>query len=173
MRGRNLPGTSVGKCLGIVNQDVCVPPLPLAEVSRISASVARYDPSEEPCTDLGNARRFARMFYERCRYVPERKSWIVWDGALWRQDPDGVAERYAKCVPESIRVSAGLEFDEARRDMLLKWAKLSESQPRIQALLALAKTEPKIPLHETELDQVPDLLCVRNGVVDLRTFTFR
>jgi len=56
------------------NDQRCVPPLPEEEVKRIAQSVARYPQgtvvTQEPYTELGNAKRFIRHHGQDLRYVP-------------------------------------------------------------------------------------------------------
>ncbi|KKL83177.1 hypothetical protein LCGC14_1977380 [marine sediment metagenome] len=52
-------------------------------------------------------------------------------------------------------------------------AKRTESEARIAAMIALAASEPGIPVRPAELDADPWLLNVQNGTLDLRTGTLR
>ncbi|MEX0795736.1 MAG: phage/plasmid primase, P4 family [Acidimicrobiia bacterium] len=58
------------------------------------------------------------------------------------------------------------------RKALNSWAKQSASVYKVQAMINLARSEPGVLTVPSDLDADPDLLCVENGYVDLRTGTF-
>jgi putative DNA primase/helicase len=62
-------------------------------------------------------------------------------------------------------------LERAKRDM--RWCLISESAPRINAMLDLARSEDGIPAVPDELDRDPWLLNVQNGTLDLRTGRLR
>jgi putative DNA primase/helicase len=126
-------------------------------------------------TDAGNARWFARAFGDQVRYVRERGKWIMNVGTHWADDVDGAIERMAKAAISGIFDTLG-EFghqQREQRDALYKHATRSEAAPRIAAALSLFKSEAGVTISQAQLDPDPMLLGVRNGVVDLRTGTFR
>jgi len=59
------------------------------------------------------------------------------------------------------------------RDELFAWAKRSQSRRSIEAMIALARSEPGILAQLTDFDSDPMLLNVENGTIDLRTGTRR
>jgi putative DNA primase/helicase len=61
----------------------------------------------------------------------------------------------------------------ARAKRRLDWALKSESAPRINAALDLARSGPGIPILPEEMDRDPWLLNCGNGTVELRTGTLR
>ncbi len=120
-------------------------------------------------TDLGNAELFVHVHGSRLRWVAERRRWIVWQGGRWRLDVTGEAERAAKLTAKLLlERAAGIE-DATERAKAAKWAASSQSEPRIRAMLTLARTEPQIALSEGDLDADPFLLACANGTLDLRT----
>ncbi|MBA4107638.1 MAG: hypothetical protein C0485_18040 [Pirellula sp.] len=133
----------------------------------------REDTRTAPLTDLGNGRRFARLYGQTVRYVHNWGKWLVWDGTRWRLDDRGVVMSLAKEIPRHI-------LDEARRlttpDELsahMKWAKASQSLRRFEATLALAESEPPIAIGPELLDTQPWQFNCANGTVDLRTGQLR
>lgn len=56
---------------------------------------------------------------------------------------------------------------------LQKWAKESQARPRLDAMVALAKSEFPIAVRTEDFDADPWLLNVKNGTIDLRTGTLR
>lgn len=137
-------------------------------------------------TDMGNARRIVLDHRTSVRYVPGM-GWLSWADTHWARDVDGQAMRHAKRTVRGIELEAAamyeiaaLEPDESKREKALKaasarlaHAKRSQQQPRLEALLACASTEPEFVLHADKLDADPWLLNAPNGTVELRTGTVR
>jgi putative DNA primase/helicase len=120
-------------------------------------------------TDLGNARRMAKMYGGRMRYCGPWKSWFVWDGTRWRRDDTGEACRMAKRTIRAMQMEAlGIE-KKSRKAALLKWALESESARHIDAMIALCRSEPGVPVGVDRWDRDGWLFNCRNGTIDLRT----
>jgi putative DNA primase/helicase len=124
-------------------------------------------------SDLGNARRLVQLHGRDLRYDAARRSWLVWDGQRWARDATGAVQRRAKQVVQAIHAEAAAESDSRRRRLLAKHALESEAEPRIRRMVALAESEPGIPVVPAELDVDPWLLNVGNGTLDLRTGMLR
>lgn len=121
------------------------------------------------CTDLGNARRLAKRHGDDLRDCRLWRQWLVWDGTRWVTDDTGEVERRAKQTVESIYQEAASARTKQEREALARWAKRSESAPRIRAMIALAETEPGIWVRPSQLDTNPWLLNCANGTLDLRS----
>ena len=148
-------------------------------------------------TDLGNAIRLVNTFGDDLRYRKEI-GWFVWSGRRWEHDETGHIHRHAKRVSDLIRQEAKellevakklLEVPEADEDKkkkrvekaeqkqaiaeaLLEWAKKSEGIGRIEAAIALARSDLRVAINDVEsLDGDPWRLNVLNGTIDLRTGT--
>lgn len=119
-------------------------------------------------SDLGNARRFVERHGGDVHYVPGL-GWLTWDCRRWRRDETGEVMRRAKEISHVIRAEALKQPGALTRKKLFQWALRTESRPRLEALLALAQTEPGIMLPVDKLDTDPWLLNVRNGTLHLRT----
>jgi putative DNA primase/helicase len=126
----------------------------------------------DTCTDLGNAQRLVEQFGENLRYCGERKSWMVWTGTRWERDTTGQVERWAKDTVKNIYHEAA-NAQEKDTKKLGDWAKASASLQRIRNMIALAQTEPSIPISTNEFDREPYLLNFLNGTLDLRTGELR
>lgn len=130
------------------------------------------DPAEDPETpglnDVGNARRLARRFGHLLRFVPEW-SWLVWDGQRWAPDKTGQVIEFAKRTARAIYLEAAEAGDEERAKDIAKWAGSSHNRSKIDAMIALARSDPLIVARPEEFDQDPLLLNVKNGILDLRT----
>jgi putative DNA primase/helicase len=124
-------------------------------------------------TDTGNGQRFALQHGQWARYCFERKSWLLWDGQRWAWDPGDGAMRLAKATARSIYEEAAGEASDERRGKIAAWAVRSESEKALRAMLALAQSEPGIPIRVDALDADGWLLNVDNGTLELKTSTLR
>ncbi|AEG14986.1 phage/plasmid primase, P4 family [Desulfofundulus kuznetsovii DSM 6115] len=130
-------------------------------------------PSGEHLTDLGNARRLVARYGQDLRYCHPWGKWLVWTGKGWKVDETGAVLRLAKETVRNIYAEAAAEPDEKARQRIVDHALRSESAGRIKAMVALAESEPGIPVLPAELDRDPWLLNVLNGTIDLRTGELR
>ena len=121
---------------------------------------------QEGRTDIANGKRLARIAHGLAHYIPAWDSWIVWDGRRWRHDDLGIRE-FAKNVPSTILADA---MAVTPVDMAAcAWGIASASKGRIDAAIAMCKSEPGIAIDHQQLDADPWLLNCLNGTVDLRT----
>jgi putative DNA primase/helicase len=127
----------------------------------------------ERCTDLGNARRLVRLHGERLRYCHPWRRWLVYREGRWQTDDTGLVAQLAKATVMTLYTEARDCPGEEARKALAAWAAKSESEPRLRAMVELAKTEPGIPARPEDFDADPSLFSVRNGTLDLRTGTLR
>lgn len=118
-------------------------------------------------TDTANADRLIARCGDDLRYVPLWKRWLVWDGTKWAQDVRGGIVLCAKDTARQIHLEAAETDDTRQQESIGGWARTSQSEPRIRAMVKLAA--PEVPIAPNELDSNPLLLCVENGVLDLRT----
>jgi P4 family phage/plasmid primase-like protien len=126
-------------------------------------------PDSFACTDYGNAERLVARHGADLRYVHAWKSWLVWDGSRWKPDATDEVERRAKETTRAMfRAAADVDDDDRRRALALH-ARKSESGPRLTEMVKRARSEPGVPIEPGELDRDRMALCVRNGIVDLRT----
>ncbi|AZF90333.1 MAG: P4 family primase [Phage 5P_3] len=143
---------------------------PLAEL------VANADEEDtERLTDVGNGRRFARMYGDRAKWVAEW-GWMVFDGRRWTQDVTGATHRLAKQVAASFYRDA----EEAARNnntdlakQLSQHAWRSQSARAINAMLDMAQSEPPCVARPEQFDADPWALNCLNGTLDLRTGALR
>jgi putative DNA primase/helicase len=126
-------------------------------------------------TDLGNARRLVHRHGNNIRFIAEWGKWMVWNqnGTRWEIDDDGAAMRLAKETVEGIYTDALSLANEADRIELRRHALRSQAEARLKAMVNLAQTEAAVVISASQLDADPWLLGVRNGVINLKTDTFR
>jgi P4 family phage/plasmid primase-like protien len=118
-------------------------------------------------TDVGNAERFVRQFRETVKYNSKRKMWLLWEGTHWAWDDNVQILVKAQETVRSIYTEAAAHDNKIFREALASWAKSSESNMRISAMLAQAKAH--VPIELNELDRDGYLLNCQNGTIDLRT----
>jgi putative DNA primase/helicase len=125
------------------------------------------------CTDLGNAQRLMARHGHDLRYSHMSNTWYVWDGIRWAPDHTGEAQRRAKDTVRQIYGEACGELDVERRREIAAWAKTSESESRLRAMVSLAQSEPGVPVLPREMDADPWLFNCLNGTIDLHTGDLR
>jgi putative DNA primase/helicase len=119
-------------------------------------------------TDLGNARRLAFASGADIRYCFSMKKWFIWSGRLWVQDDTGEMLRKAKDTVRAILTEAAMAADDAERKRLVAHEQRSEARTKIEAMVALAQSEPNIPIRLAQLDAEPNLFNLANGVLNLQ-----
>jgi phage/plasmid-associated DNA primase len=134
-------------------------PLPDSEVETIARSYARYPQgtvvTQEPCTDLGNARRFISQHGQDLRFVSSWKKWLIWDETRWAVDETyKVLQRAKETVRSLPNELASIQEDEKRRAFIQHIAR-SEGYRRIADIVELAKSETGIPVSSDQLDADP------------------
>lgn len=120
-------------------------------------------------TDLGAAERFVRQHGANLRYAVETKTWHRYDGARWEPDTLNQVYQMAKQTVKSMYAELPLEADPEKRKALYKFIQKCESERSLNAIVNLAKTDPRVAISVTEFDKQPYLLNCKNGTVDLRT----
>ena len=139
---------------------------PVYEIDALATGLAKIKALP---TDVGNARRLVGLFHQDIRYCPAFKKWFIWDGTRWVKDDAGKIVGYAKKTIKAMHRHTGTEEDDEKRKASAGWNFLSESLARIKAMIELAKDDPRIVVHPSELDSDPMKLGVESGTVDLRT----
>ncbi len=142
-----------------------------ATAMKFDALMDDVEPDGGPLTELGLARRMVKSYGNRIRYVPQIRTWYVWDGQRWAEDITGDVTRMAKATVDALHGSA--RFDLERRESLTKaWLKM-QTASHLRAIVELACTEPGVPVTTDELDPDVWALNVGNGIIDLHTGELR
>ncbi len=124
-------------------------------------------------TDLGNAERLVARHGHDLRYIHAWGKWLEYDATRWRVDDTGGVRRRAKATTRSIYGESEKQEHAELRKELAQHAIVSEARSRVEAMVALAESEPGIPVRPDDLDKDPWLLNVENGTIDLRTGELR
>lgn len=140
-------------------------------------------------TDAGNVALLASVVDGNLRYVPERRTWLSWNGERWEPDTYGtaaqaaalqVAEHYHRQAAEIRKQAKASTLDakeqkriEQAAENVEKWAGHCRNKRTLDNMLNLAKSDDRFTLAVSELDRDPWLFGVANGVVDLRTGELR
>jgi P4 family phage/plasmid primase-like protien len=135
--------------------------------------VRRPRAKEYPLTDYGNAERLVKCHGANLRYCEAWGKWLVWDDSRWVVDRTGEVMRRAKyTIRAFIREALDID-DDTKRQAYLKHLLKSESERALRAMIALAQSEPGIPVVPEKLDTHPMLLTCKNGTLDLTTGELR
>ena len=121
--------------------------------------------------DIRNAKAFAQIARGHFLYVATRDRWLQWNQQMWNVCEKDEHVAMAKDVCGRILNAAGNVFgqDQERGKRLVQEAMAAHTLSRITAMLKLTVSEPDMATTDRELDCDPNLLGVRNGVIDLRT----
>lgn len=130
---------------------------------------------EFPLTEVGDAEFFASLYKGRVYFDHLRQRFLISDeqSGLWLPD---ATEQLTQMVKDSMRArqKAALAIENlGDRKAATQWALGGESRKRITNTLALVRSERPVADDGLNWDQEPFLLGCRNGVIDLRTGTFR
>lgn len=153
--------------------------IPLATMRAQTAFAANADvrPDWSLKGDLIGTRFFKDRYIGKLVFVTSLGKWLLWDDekAQWRWCDLGEHIEAAKgTVLELYHIACqqGVSDFEAWKGIIAATAKL-QTEPRIKAVLELAKSETGMSILTDVLDAHPELIGVRNGVVNLRTGALR
>ncbi|MHB8125865.1 MAG: phage/plasmid primase, P4 family [Desulfitobacteriaceae bacterium] len=163
-----------------VNTEECNPPLPQGEVKKIAESITRHDPGEflngtfpYNMTETGNAELLANRLSGDFIWVPERKTWMQWNGKYWQETIRGeIIQAAIKCFRDARKGAVTID-DERHKTKIENWLLRSEGKRNIDSAIALMMSYPGIAKSVSELDNNDMLLNVLNGTVDLITGQLR
>lgn len=132
---------------------------------RLQSKCSKYHP-----TDSGNGERFTARYSDTVRYCLVRKTWYLYTGKQWLDDRTNLVRQLAKEAARSmhLEVYSILDDDVARRK-LADWAARSENEQRINAMLNMASSEPKIAVLPEAFDSDGNLFNCLNGTLNLTT----
>lgn len=124
-------------------------------------------------TDLGNAEYLINCYGEDLRYDVDSGRWLYWSGTHWHRDDTGHIDRLARKAIRNLYDVLKTIHDPDRSKKLFSHILKSESRPRLEAMIAMARYCPGIPVKTADLDADHWLLNCANGTLDLRTSKLR
>lgn len=125
------------------------------------------DAGDDSLTDSRLAERLADdHLRDRYRYCAQLGGWHGFNGAIWAACPD---EEVVEQVRQYLRDLLAAETREAADPVRLNQLAQLQYRSRISSVAALCKGMDGILTDPLSFDEDPWLLCVGNGVVDLRT----
>lgn len=145
-----------------------------ADRARVAATLNKLQPAKNTSyesSDIGDGRLFADVFKDRARFVPERKSWFVYDGRVWSNDVSGLGVM-ALCktlAKELLTYTATIEDDKVR-GIYLKHAQRWQRRQTREIILRDARDV--YPVSAKEFDVDPFLINCKNGTVNVKTGIF-
>jgi len=128
-------------------------------------------PQPSRCTDLANSERLVARYGTDLRSCKAWGEWACWDGRRWKLDTTYYPITLGKRVARSIYQEAADAETKEERQELGAWARRSEAEARINAMVSLARDA--LPIEPQQFDTNPWALNVRNGTIDLRTGELR
>lgn len=166
MRRRGFDADSVLAALRRHNATHCQPPLPEAEVQRIAASVARYQPATPPVvwTEDDLTLRFTEL-YQDLRYIAPWGKWLRYGNGVWRDDSVLVVFDRAREVCRDATVSV-----DPKDKGTLKFLRASKTRAAVENM---ARSDPRHAATVEQWDRDPYLLNTPDGTCDLHSGEMR
>lgn len=126
-----------------------------------------------PLTELGNAHRMFDTNNGRLRYVPEVQSWLVWHNDAWQWDEGSRVRMLAANLPAAIYAEGSQHLTEA--DFFAKWARKSQEQRTINAVVSILSDFASVRLQLSNIDANHFSVGFNDAqqVIDLRTGSAR
>ena len=195
MRRRGMSEEGILAALRVENQERCVPPLTDGVLCKTAKSVAKYAPAQMPIlelivssssrtspaapegplmtTDMGNALRLVRRHKDNIRHCGVLSEWVTWDERRWCRDENSRITELAKETVVEIAVEADAITDDDSKAAYVKHAVRSQGHRALQAMVALAASDPEVCVEPDIFDQHPMLLNTAGGTIDLETGKLR
>lgn len=144
----------------------------LSEIDNVDVHPKQLENIKEARGDVRNGKIFAAQAAGQFLYVNSDKSWMMWSQKEQRWTPCNKSEhiQFAKQVAQAMLLNAAKEFiGDTKR--ITEIARIQD-QHKLLAMIDMAATEPSVAVGSmVEFDADPNLLGVRNGVIDLRSST--
>jgi len=139
----------------------------------VEPNITSQTAANDDAKDIRNGRLFAESNRGQLLFIPETNDVLKFSAEGWVRGSTGEAERAAKAVIAGMRIEACELFktthDDPKAKELNKHADYSSTVQRIQAMIDLAKSEEGMSERISIFDADPNLLGVRNGILNLKT----
>lgn len=124
-------------------------------------------------TALGSAIRLRDRYHGELRHV-DSVGWHKYNGMTWELDEAGADRCVQSVISLVLREAKHHEDDDPQRsDQLLNWYKNSQSASQLDGVRRQARSLEGLNASAMDFDRDPNLLNVRNGVLDLVSCDFR
>jgi putative DNA primase/helicase len=123
--------------------------------------------------DLGNMERLVLRYGETFRYT-RAVGWLYWDKTHWQIDETGRINEASYEVArrirgETVKVKGTTKEDEAIREEIRRWCKVSKSAARLKAMVSLAESDSTVSTRIDSFDQDANLFNCTSGTINLTT----
>lgn len=162
---------------GLLHDDPEAGTAPVDPEPTWESDAARWYDRREAYTDndLGRARRLIDLAAGSIRYCFTWDAWMIYEDGRWGRNTSGALGRYAHQVgADLLAESRHLESKYAETaTKLYKQANTCGNKAKIQNMIGVAQDIEGVSVQPDEFDANPWLLGIENGVVDLRSGTWR
>ncbi len=138
---------------------------------------SRFELNDKLCADL-----LFHLFYGEYMFWVECGIWLRWIGHKWKKDSENrLFYQAIRKLPKVVRHIADVHIEprnagskEGRKiyDEWCKYAGRVGNKERVSAAIAVLQTDHRMQVHTEQLDEDPNMLGCRNGVIDLETGGF-
>lgn len=132
----------------------------------------QLDPLEFGQDQSGMADWLCALYGKFIRYDHTVERWYIWTGKVWQPDETMAIRRIFTDAVYLREEATDSRRGDAKKDDLAKTYQFLRSMKSLSAMksvLELAQGRIPIACKNSDWDRDPDLLCVQNGVVNLRT----
>ncbi len=149
--------------------------LPANSQSEVSAPLdPALDPARWPRSDLGAAEAFVDREGENVRFDNAQERWLVWDHHLWRPDTHGMIYRLTHAhIRQWQKETIERVKNKQERESLIDYLFKLERRSGVDNTIAMSKTLLPVADPGDNWDKNAWLMCMANGVVDLKTGKLR
>jgi len=150
---------------------------PPAKPGTIASALAVYSRNQQDLASIGGGRplrsgdqaglseAIADGFEGKCKYIPELKSWTVYDGYKWSEDRSGsmlqVAKLAARAAADRAEMAGNPALGKAFRSLL--------SAPKLKGALEIAATDPRLVDSLNRFDCDPFTINTQSGLFNFIT----
>lgn len=116
------------------------------------------------CSDLANARRLERFCKGCVRWLEDDEHWLIWKNGIWKRS----SEKNSILLPMTSRLYDFLQPFAKNKDDF-KIINNFQRIDKVNKAVTYLKGRESILITAADLDQHPNLINAKNGVVDLQT----
>ena len=137
----------------------------------VTPAVQTFRPAQKryELNDTGNAHRFADDFGDDVRYNVDNRQWMTWNGRFWQFDVAESIKNHVEIMAERMAYESISVPDMGERIKMMKNVDYIYGSSGKENLLREARHLPGIPVTNADLDANRDLVCHRDGTLDLST----